>query len=262
MLTKTKACILVGTFLLLNSAVNAQQTQDQLSKTDKNMEQILIDKATCPANAKTEFIKRMNTSRDIIRKQPGLVKEDAYESTDKDGNLTVVTTVAWKNEKALQKTRQVIMAEYKREGFNMMEFCQRLGIKIERGDYRLMVYKQDPQYSLKSQSKADKSLEQILIDKVTCPANAKDEFVKRGNISRDLIRKQPGLIAEEAYESVDKDGNLTVITTVVWENEKALQNARQAIMAEYKHEGFNMPDFLQRSGIKIERGEYKLMIHE
>jgi heme-degrading monooxygenase HmoA len=226
------------------------------------MEQILIDKATCPANAKMEFIKRMNMSRDFIRKQPGLVKEDAYESTDKDGNLTVLTTVIWENEEALQKTRQAVMAEYKREGFNMMEFCQRLGIKIERGDYKLMVYKQDSKQSLNKQSKTDKNLEQILIDKVTCPANAKMEFIKRGNISRDLIRKQPGLIKEEAYESTDKDGDLTVITTVIWENEEALQNARQAITAEYKREGFNMLEFCQRSGIKIERGEYKLMIHE
>ena len=140
MLTTIKAGILAVIFLLLNAAVHAQQAMDQSSKTNKNMEQILIDKATCPANAKEQFMKRMNTSRDLVRKQPGLLREEAYESTDKDGNLTVMTTVIWENEEALQKARQAIMAEYKREGFNMMEFCQRLGIKIERGEYKLMIH--------------------------------------------------------------------------------------------------------------------------
>lgn len=140
MLKTIKAGILAGGFLLLNAPVNAQQAQDQLLKTDKNMEQMLIDKASCPANAKMEFIKRMNISRDLIRKQPGLIKEEAYESTDKDGELTVITTVIWKNEEALQNARQMIMAEYKREGFNMLEFCQRSGIKIERGEYKLMIH--------------------------------------------------------------------------------------------------------------------------
>ena len=140
MLTTIKAGILAGIFFLLNASVHAQQATDQSSKTNKNMEQILIDKAICPANAKEQFIKRMNISRDIVRKQPGLIREEAYESTDKDGNLTVMTTVIWKNEEALQQARQAIMAEYKREGFNIMEFCQRLGIKIERGEYKVMIY--------------------------------------------------------------------------------------------------------------------------
>ena len=138
MLKIIKTGILAGIFLLLNATVHAQQVQDQSSKTKTNMEQILIDKATCPANAKEEFMKRMTTSRDLVRKQPGLVKEEAYESTDKDGNLTVITTVIWENEDALHKARQAIMSEYKREGFNIMEFCERLGIKIERGEYKLM----------------------------------------------------------------------------------------------------------------------------
>ena len=51
-----------------------------------------------------------------------------------------MTTVIWENEEALQKARQAIAAEYKREGFDMMEFCQRLGIKIERGEYKRMIH--------------------------------------------------------------------------------------------------------------------------
>jgi heme-degrading monooxygenase HmoA len=140
MLTTIKAGILAGIFLLLNTSVHAQQAIDQSSKTNKNMEQILIDKATCPANAKEQFMKRMSISRDFIRKQPGLLREEAYQSTDNDGNLTVMTTVIWENEEALQRARQAILAEYKREGFNIMEFCQRLGIKIERGEYKLMIH--------------------------------------------------------------------------------------------------------------------------
>jgi hypothetical protein len=136
MIKAIKIGILAGAFMLLNASAHAQQAQNQPLPT--NTEQVLIDKLTCPAGAKEELMKRMKMSIDFIGKQPGLVKEGAYENIDANGNLTVITVVVWKDNEALQKARQAVMAQYKSEGFNMVEFCQKLGVKIDRGIYMPM----------------------------------------------------------------------------------------------------------------------------
>jgi heme-degrading monooxygenase HmoA len=130
-----KMCILASIILLLNTIVRAQQTENQQSKTEKNMQVILIDKLTVPVSAKEEFIKRMNANRAIIQKQPGFIKDEFFEPIDVHGDLIYYTMATWENQEAFQKARQAVQAEYQREGFDMMAFVQKFNIKIERGAY-------------------------------------------------------------------------------------------------------------------------------
>jgi heme-degrading monooxygenase HmoA len=132
MLRTVKTSILAGIILLLNASVNAQQTRDQQSKTEKNMKQILIDKVTVPAGSKEEFLPRMNMSREFVKKQPGFIKDEFFEQADAHGDLIYITIVVWENEEAFEKARHAVQAEYQREGFDLPGFCQRLNIKLER----------------------------------------------------------------------------------------------------------------------------------
>jgi predicted ester cyclase len=92
------------------------------------------------------------------------------------------------------------------------------------------------------------------IDKFMVPANAKIEFLERMSYNRSFLKKLPGFIRDEAYEQTDDKGNLTIITIAVWENMHFVNKAKDAVQAEYKRIGFNLPEFLQQSNIRLERG--------
>jgi heme-degrading monooxygenase HmoA len=95
------------------------------------------------------------------------------------------------------------------------------------------------------------------IDKFLVPAKAKQEFMERVKINRNFIKNLPGFIEDAAYERTDENGNLVFITIAVWENEDAVKKAKEAVQAEYKKQGFNMPEMLERLNITMDRGMYK-----
>jgi predicted ester cyclase len=94
------------------------------------------------------------------------------------------------------------------------------------------------------------------IDKFFVPATAIKEFKERVMVNRDLIKKLPGFIEDAAYEYTDKDGNLIFITVALWQNNEALNSAKEAVQAEYKKEGFDIQAMLKRLGITADRGIY------
>ena len=71
-------------------------------------------------------------SREFVKKQPGFIKDEFFEQADEHGDLTYISIVVWENEEAFDKARHAVQAEYQREGFDMLGFCQRLNIKLER----------------------------------------------------------------------------------------------------------------------------------
>lgn len=94
------------------------------------------------------------------------------------------------------------------------------------------------------------------IDKFFVPGTAIKEFKERVTINREFIKKLPGFIEDAAYEYTDKDGNLILITVALWQNSEALNNAKEAVQAQYKKEGFDAPAMFKRLGITADRGIY------
>lgn len=95
-----------------------------------------------------------------------------------------------------------------------------------------------------------------LIDKFFIPAAAKTEFYERMHINRSFIRTLPGFIKDEAYEYTDDNGNLVCVTVAHWANKEVIAKAKEAVQAEYKREGFDMPAMLKRLNITIDRATY------
>ena len=94
-----------------------------------------IDKFFIPAAAKKEFYDRMSINRDFIKKLPGFITDAAYVHTDDNGNLICVTVAQWESKEAMNKAREVVQAEYKKQGFDMAEMVKRLNITVDRGVY-------------------------------------------------------------------------------------------------------------------------------
>ena len=105
------------------------------------------------------------------------------------------------------------------------------------------------------------TLKRILIDKLTVPEKAKQEFIERMNINRNFIKQLPGFIEDAVYEHSDGQGNLVYVTVAVWQNENALNNAKEAVQAEYKRQNFNLPEMLKRLNITIDRGIYRKAVN-
>ena len=95
-----------------------------------------IDKFFGPAKAKREFIERVSINRNLIKKLPGFVEDSAFERTDENGNFIFMTIAVWENEEAVNKAKQSVQAEYKKQGFNIAEMFERLNITMDRGMYR------------------------------------------------------------------------------------------------------------------------------
>ena len=104
----------------------------------------------------------------------------------------------------------------------------------------------------------DTKTRQIFIDKFLIPEEAIQEFKDRTKINRNFISKQPGFIKDEAYERFDEKGNLIFITIAVWVNDDAIRNAIAAVQAEYKKQGFNPKEMMERLHITLDRGIYSL----
>jgi predicted ester cyclase len=97
------------------------------------------------------------------------------------------------------------------------------------------------------------------IDKFFVPAAAINEFQERVHINRNFIKTLPGFIEDAAYEYTDKDGNLILVTVASWQNSEALNNAKEAVQAEYKKQGFDAPAMFKRLNITLDRGIYTQM---
>jgi predicted ester cyclase len=95
------------------------------------------------------------------------------------------------------------------------------------------------------------------IDRFFVPAAAKEAFLERMKINRDFIKTLPGFIQDEAYVSADAEGNLICITVALWSNIESVKKAKELVQEEYKKQGFDLPGFLSRLKITMERAMYK-----
>jgi heme-degrading monooxygenase HmoA len=101
------------------------------------------------------------------------------------------------------------------------------------------------------------SLQVSFIDKFFVPKNSIDEFKQKMNYNRNFVSNLLGYVKGDAFEQKDTEGNMTIITIAVWENQDKLNNAKNSIQTEFKRVNFNPSEFYQRLNIKVERGLYK-----
>lgn len=130
-------CALFSLWLMnLPAQTGAKLSAENFSRKNESMKQILIDRFTVPATTKDEFLRRMKSNRDFIRKLPGFVKDEVYERTGEDGESNFITVAIWKNSEALENAKIAVSAEYKKQSFEMPAFLERLKIKIDRAIYQ------------------------------------------------------------------------------------------------------------------------------
>ena len=94
----------------------------------------------------------------------------------------------------------------------------------------------------------------VYIDKITVPMTYKEEFLTRMKTTQHFLHALPGFISQATYERADEEGKVIFITVTVWKDQAAIDNAQQAVEAEYKRTGFDRAAFNKKMNITREGG--------
>jgi len=70
-------------------------------------------------------------------------------------------------------------------------------------------------------------------------------------------RSCPVLFEDTAYEQIGGEGEFNYVTVAVWKDAEAIEKAKREVFALYQKQNFDMPAFLKRLNIKIDRAIYK-----
>jgi heme-degrading monooxygenase HmoA len=100
-------------------------------------------------------------------------------------------------------------------------------------------------------------VEVVLIDKFVVPEESKVAFLAEVRKSAGLLRTLPGFVEGFVYESTDVGSRHNVVTSAVWKDEEAFQNARKRAAEEFQRIGFNPPEIMKKLKVEIERGVYQ-----
>jgi heme-degrading monooxygenase HmoA len=115
--------------------------------TDRNIESrrnamqiVLIDGFVVPEESREEFLSRVQFSADYIRTLPGFVEGYVHRRAAGESRFDIVTTAVWESDEAMQNAKQAVAAFYQKVGFNPPDIMKRLGVRIERAEYRRKSY--------------------------------------------------------------------------------------------------------------------------
>jgi heme-degrading monooxygenase HmoA len=101
------------------------------------------------------------------------------------------------------------------------------------------------------------SMEVVLIDQFIVPSDSKVEFLEAVRSSATFLRTLPGFVEGFVYERADGEKGHNVVTTAVWKDEEAFQNAKKSAAEQFKRMSFNPPEIMKKLRVEIERGVYR-----
>lgn len=91
------------------------------------------------------------------------------------------------------------------------------------------------------------------MDRFTVPQKSLATFTARMNSNRLFVSKLPGYRRGEVFQKIDDNGNATIVTIAVWQNENFLEQAKQIVQTKHNQAGFNPAAFYKRLNIQMKR---------
>jgi heme-degrading monooxygenase HmoA len=94
-----------------------------------------VDKFVVPDAAREEFLGRVRSTHQLLKAQPGFVRDVVLEQSSGPGRFNFVTVVEWQSQAAMEAAKAVVMAAHAKSGFNPQELFARLGIETDIANY-------------------------------------------------------------------------------------------------------------------------------
>jgi heme-degrading monooxygenase HmoA len=95
-----------------------------------------VDKFVVPEATREEFLQRVFETHDILRRQPGFLRDAILEQISGPGRFNIVTIVEWESQAAIDSARAAVEAARAASGFNAKETMARLGIEPDMANYK------------------------------------------------------------------------------------------------------------------------------
>lgn len=100
-------------------------------------------------------------------------------------------------------------------------------------------------------------MEIVLMDKFIVPEESRGTFLEAVRRSAAFLRTLPGFIEGFVYEKRDGESRHNVVTTAVWRDEEAFQNAKKSAVEGFQRIGFNPQEIMKSLEVQIERAVYR-----
>lgn len=95
-----------------------------------------IDKFIVPEASRDEFLRRVNETHQVLRRQPGFIRDALLEQVSGPGKFNIVTVAEWESQAAIDTARVAVMNAHAKSGFNAQETIVRLGIEADIANYK------------------------------------------------------------------------------------------------------------------------------
>ena len=100
-------------------------------------------------------------------------------------------------------------------------------------------------------------MEKVLVDALIVPEESKAAFLERANHVQSFLRTLPGFVEGFLLERKDGESRYNFLTTAVWKNEEALENAQKAVALEYRKRGDDPNETRRKLRIEGVRSTYE-----
>jgi heme-degrading monooxygenase HmoA len=95
-----------------------------------------VDRFKVPAEARAEFLDRVEKTHHILRALPGFIQDAVLEQTGGPGQFNFVTIAIWYSQQAIDGARAAVIAGHQQAGLRPQEMFSRLGIEADIGTYQ------------------------------------------------------------------------------------------------------------------------------
>jgi heme-degrading monooxygenase HmoA len=95
-----------------------------------------VDKFIVPATGREEFLARANAIRDVLKKQPGFIRDSYLEQIAGPGEFNIVTVAEWQSQADIDQAKVAVAAFMQSTKLDPQEMYQRLGIKADIAFYK------------------------------------------------------------------------------------------------------------------------------
>jgi heme-degrading monooxygenase HmoA len=95
-----------------------------------------VDKFVVPAAAREELLERVHQTHEVLRRQPGFVRDYLLEQISGPGEFNIVTFAEWESEDFVAGARAAVTELHRATRVDPQELFARLGIKADLANYR------------------------------------------------------------------------------------------------------------------------------
>jgi heme-degrading monooxygenase HmoA len=94
-----------------------------------------VDKFVVPAAARREFLGKVRSTHQLLKAQPGFVRDVVLEQASGPGRFNFVTLVEWQSQSAMDAAKAAVTAAHATSGFDPQKLLARLGIEADIATY-------------------------------------------------------------------------------------------------------------------------------